>query len=244
MRPAFSRSASANTTHALLPPSSRVTRFTVAAAFRAISIPTSVEPVKPTLPTSGCSTSASPTALPWPGEDVEHAGRQPRLEPELGVAQHGEGGEARRLEHHGVPGGDRRRGLPVPDVEREVPRRDQRRDADRLAEREHDPVPVDGDRRAEELVDRARVVAHHRRGVVRAPARVADRHPHVARLDQCELVRVLLDQVGPAVQHLRALDRRARAPVLERARGRANCAVGVLGPGLARPYGTPRRSRG
>ena len=43
---------------------------------------------------------------------------------------------------------------------------------------------------------------------------------------------MLLDQVGPAVQHLRALDRRARAPVLEGARGRANGTVRVLGPGL------------
>ena len=65
--PTFSRSASANTTHADLPPSSSVTRLIVAAARRAISEPTAVEPVKPILPTSGCSTSALPTDAPGPG---------------------------------------------------------------------------------------------------------------------------------------------------------------------------------
>ena len=67
IRPTFSMSASANTTQADLPPSSSVTRLIVAAAWRAIPAPTSVEPVKPILPTSGCSTSAAPTVPPGPG---------------------------------------------------------------------------------------------------------------------------------------------------------------------------------
>ena len=48
---AFSRSASAKTMLALLPPSSRVTRFTCSAARAMIRVPTSVEPVKQTLRT-------------------------------------------------------------------------------------------------------------------------------------------------------------------------------------------------
>ncbi len=166
------------------------------------------------------------------GDDVEHAGGQARLEPELRVAQGREGGEAGGLEHHGVAGGDRRRRLPVADVEREVPRRDQGGDADRLAEGEHDAVAVDGDGGAEELVHGAGVVAHHGGRVAGAPAGVADRHAHVARLEQPQLVDVLLEQVGPAVEHLGALDRRARPPVGERPRRRLHGAVGVLAPRL------------
>ena len=65
--PTFSMSASANTTQADLPPSSSVTRLMVAAAARAMPAPTSVEPVNPILPTSGCATSAPPTVPPGPG---------------------------------------------------------------------------------------------------------------------------------------------------------------------------------
>jgi hypothetical protein len=54
---AASRSASAKITFADLPPSSSVTRLIVADAVAAIERPTSVEPVKAILATSGCSTS-------------------------------------------------------------------------------------------------------------------------------------------------------------------------------------------
>ncbi len=49
---AAARSASAKTMLALLPPSSRVTRFTCSAQPAMICLPTSVEPVKQTLRTS------------------------------------------------------------------------------------------------------------------------------------------------------------------------------------------------
>ena len=74
-----------------------------------------------------------------PGNDVQDAVRQPGLEPELGVAQGAQGRQARGLEHDAVAGGEGGRRLPVADVEREVPGRDQRRDADRLAERSSTP---------------------------------------------------------------------------------------------------------
>ena len=63
---ARSRSASAKTTFALLPPSSRVTRLMLAAAPAAIERPTSVEPVKAILATSGWSTSRWPHSRPGP----------------------------------------------------------------------------------------------------------------------------------------------------------------------------------
>ncbi len=46
----------------LLPPSSRVTRLRSCPQRAPISRPTAVEPVKATLSTSGCATSASPVA--------------------------------------------------------------------------------------------------------------------------------------------------------------------------------------
>ena len=63
---AASRSASAKMTFADLPPNSSVTRLIVAAAPAAIERPTSVEPVKAILATSGCSTRRWPHVRPGP----------------------------------------------------------------------------------------------------------------------------------------------------------------------------------
>ena len=51
---------------ALLPPSSSVTRFTWSAQPAMILRPTAVEPVKPILRTSGCSTNRHPASAPVP----------------------------------------------------------------------------------------------------------------------------------------------------------------------------------
>ena len=64
---ASSRSASAKTMLALLPPSSRVTRLICWAQPAMTERPTSVEPVKHTLRTSGWATKRSPITLPLPG---------------------------------------------------------------------------------------------------------------------------------------------------------------------------------
>ena len=77
---AASRSASANTTFADFPPSSSVTRLIVAAAPSAIPRPTSVEPVNAIFATSGCSTRRAPQTDPGPGDHVQDALGQPRLE--------------------------------------------------------------------------------------------------------------------------------------------------------------------
>ncbi len=58
----WSIGASSKTMLAALPPSSRVTFLPVPATERAICLPTSVEPVKATLSTPGCSTRARPVA--------------------------------------------------------------------------------------------------------------------------------------------------------------------------------------
>ena len=63
---AAGRSASAKTTLGFLPPSSRATRFTVAAAAAMIERPVCRPPVKETRSTSGLSTSGCPAAAPAP----------------------------------------------------------------------------------------------------------------------------------------------------------------------------------
>ena len=59
-------SASSQMTIGFLPPSSRLTRLSVSAARRLMSMPVSVWPVKEMTRTSGCSTSAWPTSVPDP----------------------------------------------------------------------------------------------------------------------------------------------------------------------------------
>jgi hypothetical protein len=94
--PAFSRSASAKIRLADLPPSSRATRLTSAAAVRITSLPTSVEPVKEILRTSGCRARAEPAAPPGPGTTLSTPGGKPasaassaRSRAESGVADAG-----------------------------------------------------------------------------------------------------------------------------------------------------------
>ena len=99
---AASRSASAKTMLALLPPSSSVTRFTWSAQPAMIRLPTAVDPVKPILRTSGCSTSRHPASAPVPTTTFEHALGQPGLEGQLGQAQRGERRQLGGLEHHRV----------------------------------------------------------------------------------------------------------------------------------------------
>lgn len=64
---AASRSASAKTTFGLLPPSSRVRRFTRAAQRVMMCLPVLVDPVKTILATPGWSTRAPPATGPSPG---------------------------------------------------------------------------------------------------------------------------------------------------------------------------------
>ena len=69
------------------------------------------------------------------GDDVEHAGGQARLVPQLGDAQRALRREARRLQHQRVAGDDADRRHPaLRNHRREVPRRDAGEDADRLVE--------------------------------------------------------------------------------------------------------------
>jgi hypothetical protein len=73
---AWSSGASSKMTLAALPPSSRVSFLPVPASERWMSLPTSVEPVKATLPTPGWLTSSAPTS-PAPGMMLTTPGGRP-----------------------------------------------------------------------------------------------------------------------------------------------------------------------
>src|SRR6266851_4701555 len=63
---AFAKSASSRITVGDLPPSSRVTRFSVSAAARRIALPTAVEPVNEIFDISGFAVISAPTTSPRP----------------------------------------------------------------------------------------------------------------------------------------------------------------------------------
>ena len=69
--------ASSNTMNGALPPSSSPTFFTVPAACAISTLPTSVEPVKPTTRTAGCSHIALPIARASPVTKLSTPGGMP-----------------------------------------------------------------------------------------------------------------------------------------------------------------------
>ena len=136
--PPRSRSASANTMFALLPPSSSVTRLTWSAQPAMIRLPTAVDPVKHDLAHRrvGDEPLADDRALA--GDHREDALGQAGLEAELAEPDRGQRGELGGLEHDRVAGRQRRREPPAGDRHREVPRHDHADDAERLLERDVD----------------------------------------------------------------------------------------------------------
>ena len=130
---AASRSASANTTHGDLPPSSMDRPLRLAAALRKIVWPVVVSPVKEISGTSGCLTRASPASSPRPLTRLNTPSGRPASLKIVRPQRGGERGELGRLEDHGVAGGQGRGELPGLQHERGVPRRDEAGDADRLA---------------------------------------------------------------------------------------------------------------
>ena len=84
-------------------------------------LPTAVDPVKATLSTPGCSTRAAPVC-PAPVTMLSTPGGSPASAASSANSERGERGGLRRLEDHGVAGGQRRRHLPGQHHHREVPR--------------------------------------------------------------------------------------------------------------------------
>jgi hypothetical protein len=164
---------------------------------------------------------------------VEHPRRDPRLERELGEAERREGRRLGGLYHRRVAEGERRRGLPRRDREREVPRYDERAHAKGLSEGEPGPGRREGHRLAPEGPREARVVLETVRAERDLVARLADRLADVPGFERCELVGVLPNEVGEPKEHARALGGSgAPGALLERAAGRADRGVDVVGAGF------------
>ena len=142
---AASRSASSKTRNGALPPSSIEQLVTVSAAVFSSTRPTSVDPVKDSLRTRG---SASIADDHGPGglvdDHVDHAVGHAGLAQDVGDGERGQRRLLGRLEHDRAAGRQRRADLAGGHGGREVPRRDQHADADRLLQHQ-DPV---GPRRA------------------------------------------------------------------------------------------------
>ena len=178
---AWSSGASSNTMLAALPPSSSVRALSEPATPRPILRPISVEPVNATLSTSGWVARCIPispgpvTMLTVPGGRsawTHDVGEQHRRE------RRGRGG----LEHDRVAGGQRRGDLPGQHQQREVPRDDLGRDAERPGDPAREGVV--------ELVRPAGVVPEVVRGErdVDVPA-LLDRLAGVHRFEDGELAR-------------------------------------------------------
>ena len=221
---AWSIGASSKTMLAPLPPSSRVTFLSVPAIWRAIALPTAVEPVKATLLTSGCATSAAPVVA-VPGKDVDDALGQARLAADVREEQRGQRGRLGGLQDHRVAGGERRGDLPREHQQREVPGDDLAGHAERAR--------VRAVARVVELVGPARVVEEVRgdQREVRV-AGLLDRLAVVEGLQDGQLARALLDDPGDPEEVLGALGAGQRRPLLERLAGRLHGAVHVLGARL------------
>ena len=170
-----------------------------AAALAIVSLPTPVEPVKDTMSTAGGWSAARRHRRPVPTTMLTTPAGRPasisispssNVEPEV---------SSRRLDHRGAAGGEREGQFLADDQEREIPRRDDRDDADRLAQH-HAEHGV-----AQRVVAFAVQVAGERCGI--APdvggagdlaLCLGDRLAGLQRVEPGELVRARLDQVGGA----------------------------------------------
>ncbi len=155
--------------------------------------------------------------------------RHARLDQQLAEHERGDGGQRSGLDDHRVAARERRGGLPARDQQREVPRDDERTDADRLAQHDVEARVRHGDDLAEVLVRRTREVLEGPCRGLDLPTGVADRLPRVARLCDREELRALPQQARDAQQHAASIGRgrgRPHARLECRERG-ADCGIDV-----------------
>ena len=133
--------------------------FRLPAAALTMSLPTSVEPVKATLSTSGCSASAAPAVSPKPVTMLTTPSGKPASLNQFAETQRRERRLFGRLQHDRAAGGQRRRELPGRHHQREIPRYDLADDADRLAQ--CIDVPIAGARHLNRFAVEARRPSRH-----------------------------------------------------------------------------------
>ncbi len=185
---AFSKSASAKKMFGDLPPSSSEIFFSVPAAARMISLPTSTLPVNAILSTSGMLDDRRARRLAHPGDDVDDAGRKAGIGEARGQREHRQRRLLGRLQHGRAAGAEGGRQLPRRHQQRVVPRDDLAGDADRLAQREAHRVVGNRQHVAVNLRGEAAVVLEAGRDVRDVVLRFDDRLAGVARLEIGELV--------------------------------------------------------
>ena len=134
-----------------------------------------------------------------------------------------------RLHHDGAAAGQRRRQFPHPDHQREIPGHDSSDHANRLAHGVGQRVFPRRDHLAADLVGPARIVGQRIDGGGKVlPQHARDRLAGIEAFKGCDLVGVLLHQLGQTEQDLAALGGAHAAPrALEGAPRRGHRAIDV-----------------
>ena len=169
------------------------------------------------------TSSALPTSSPPPVTRLTTPRRNAGLLEDLDEVERRERRQRRRLEDDGVAADERRDDLPRRDRHREIPRRDDRADAERLAHRHRELVAQL--RRHRLAVLAAAFAGHEERHVDRflhVAARFVEDLAHLARHVARERFLAVGDELRGAEQNLRAPRRRHQPPVLVRPLGAAS----------------------
>ena len=204
---ASSRSASSKTMNGAFPPSSSEIFLRPGAHWAMRSLPTSVEPVKPSLRTAGFEVISPPIAGASSAAPVTTEKTPAGTPASSASAAIGESAERRllgRLEHHRAARRERGRGLPRRHRGGEVPRRDACSHADRLLR--HVDALVGPRRRDRVAVDALRLLAEplvEGGGVRDLDARLRERLSLLGHHEPREVVLVLEHEVGEPPQHTR-----------------------------------------
>ncbi len=183
------------------------TRFTVRAACSIRILPTSVEPVKVIMRTSGFDVISVPTGTgSLRRHDVEHALGEARALGKLGQRQRRQRRVLGRLDDHRAARGERRRHLARDHGVGKIPRRDRRHDADRLLHDDDARVRlVRGDRLAVDALGLLGEQLDEAGAVDDLALGLGERLALLLGEQQRQLVGVLDDQLVPAAQDLGAL---------------------------------------
>ena len=210
---ATSRSASASTMVGFLPPISSCTRASRSAPIFAMPRPTASEPVNEMARTFGCATSGIADVAARAGDEVEHALRNAGFMQDLDEPHARERRLRRRLDHHGVAGDQRGRELPRRDGDGEVPGRDQRDHAERLADGVHEHArPLGRNRVAREARAFAAEIFEDADGARHLALRLGDRLAFLAAEQIGHVVEPRFEQLRGLQQDLAAHGRRRRRP--------------------------------
>ena len=185
--------------------------------------PTLVEPVNDTTRTAGSVVIGVPTSGPSPVTMLTTPFGTPASIEDVDEVQRRQRRLRRGLEDDGVAADQRRDDLPRRDRHREIPRRDDRADAERLAHRHRELV---AQLRRHRLAEHAPPLAGHVEGHVDrfldVAARLVQDLPHLAGHVARELLLARGDDLRRLEEDLRAQRRRHQPPVLVGARRRGD----------------------